>query len=246
MFGIAVLFFIFVYLLISLIVIRVAVVVARRFNRRGWLWGVFAGLFMYNLVLWDAIPSYVLFKYYCNKDAGVTLYVDAEQWIKEHPEAMQPFKYEDLPWEYKTRVKETKTKDGKHINGNVDFKLPNGERWHVNYNEDLKQKTKKVERISVSKPDGTRNYYLTKSVVSVSMPIKRYWFGIVKSSYYIEDVEVNRVLATRIDYSNDIWLADVIDFNILDSRCEIDFKKYINLTKKIEGVKQWVKGDATL
>ncbi len=85
MLGLAVLFFIGVYLLISLLAIKLAGRWARKRGRRGWIWGGLTAFAMYNLVFWDLIPTLVLHKYYCATEAGLWVYKTPEQWVKENP-----------------------------------------------------------------------------------------------------------------------------------------------------------------
>jgi hypothetical protein len=41
-------------------------------------------LIVYLPLFWDHIPTLLLHRYYCAKDAGLTVYVSPEQWMKEH------------------------------------------------------------------------------------------------------------------------------------------------------------------
>ncbi|GAB6069161.1 hypothetical protein JCM30760_02580 [Thiomicrorhabdus hydrogeniphila] len=218
MLGIAIIFFISVYLVITLIAIRIAVVVARRFNRRGWVWGLFTGLVMYNLVLWDLIPSYILFNYYCNKDAGVHIYVDAEQWIKEHPEAMQPFKYEDLPWKYKTRVKEVENKPKNITEKYIDFELPDGSSWRVMFVIDQGKRVNKLEYVDFKKNPNTNYYYITNRLAEVHSSSYPFYL-IRKITTEILDIETEEVLAKHVFYINALWIEKVFGFSF-GQRCK--------------------------
>lgn len=45
-------------------------------------------------ITWDAIPTWIAFKYYAHKEAGLTVFKTLEQWKKENPgvaETLEPF-----------------------------------------------------------------------------------------------------------------------------------------------------------
>lgn len=77
------------YLLISLGVVAGAVVYAQKHGKRAWLWALAAAFVMYNLVLWDWIPTVVTHRYYCEKEAGFWVYKTLEQWKAENPGVME-------------------------------------------------------------------------------------------------------------------------------------------------------------
>lgn len=83
-----------IYLAVSTLVVWLAVRIARKLNRRGWLWGAMAAFAMYNLVFWDWIPTLVMHKYYCATEAGFWIYKTPEQWAKENPGVLETLK----PW----------------------------------------------------------------------------------------------------------------------------------------------------
>ena len=85
MLFLAVLFFLLIYLAVSIGVVRVAAKWAKKRNRRPWLWGGLAAFVMYNLVFWDWIPTLVAHKYYCATEAGFWVYKTPEQWKQENP-----------------------------------------------------------------------------------------------------------------------------------------------------------------
>ena len=74
-----------IYLAVSFIVVVVVVIWAKKRGRRPWLWGLLAALFMYNLVFWDLIPTYVVFKFKCYTESGFWVYKTPEQWKEENP-----------------------------------------------------------------------------------------------------------------------------------------------------------------
>lgn len=85
MFTLAILFFVLVYVAISVLVVLFARRWARKHGRSpikaGWL----AALVMYLLVAWEQIPTYVLHKYYCATKVGYWVYKTPEQWKAENP-----------------------------------------------------------------------------------------------------------------------------------------------------------------
>lgn len=94
MLGLVILFFIGLYLLISLLVVLFSAYLARKHGRRGWVWGLVAAFVMYNLVFWDWIPTVAMHKYYCDTEAGFWVYKTPEQWAKENPgvlDTLEPY-----------------------------------------------------------------------------------------------------------------------------------------------------------
>ena len=89
MFGLVVVFFIGLYLLISLLVIFFSARTARKHGRRGWVWGLVAAFVMYNLVFWDWIPTVAMHNYECATEAGYWVYKTPEQWEKENPGVLE-------------------------------------------------------------------------------------------------------------------------------------------------------------
>lgn len=85
-----------VYLAISIGVVVLAVRMAKRRGISGWKWGVPAGLAMYLLVFWDHIPTVVAHRYYCDKEAGFTVYKSLQQWKKENPGVAETLTYKKL------------------------------------------------------------------------------------------------------------------------------------------------------
>ena len=87
MFGIVVIAVVVVYLSVSLAVVFRARSWARKRSyspaRAGWL----AALFMYLLVAWEQLPTYLVHKFLCLTKAGLYVYVTPDQWDKENPGA---------------------------------------------------------------------------------------------------------------------------------------------------------------
>lgn len=82
---IAILFFLGIYLLVSIGVIKAAMAWAKWQERRRWLWGGLAGFLMYNLIFWDWLPTMIAYKYYCDTQAGFTVFKTPEQWKNDNP-----------------------------------------------------------------------------------------------------------------------------------------------------------------
>lgn len=104
MMGLAYIVAFAVYLLVSIGVVVKVVRTAKRNNRSPWGWGGAAALVMYLLVFWDHIPTLLMHKYYCEKEAGFWVYKTPEQWIKEHPETIGE------PWGWESGVQWSRQK----------------------------------------------------------------------------------------------------------------------------------------
>lgn len=96
MLGLAFLFVFLIYLLIAIGVIVYTVRKAKERGIAGWKWGVPAALFMYLIVFWDHIPTLIAHKYYCEKEAGFTVYKTLEQWKVENPEVAETLIYKEI------------------------------------------------------------------------------------------------------------------------------------------------------
>lgn len=73
------------YLILSIVVVATSIGWARRHGRSAKRWGWGAGLFMYLLVAWEQIPTYLLHHYYCATSVGYWVYKTPEQWKAENP-----------------------------------------------------------------------------------------------------------------------------------------------------------------
>jgi len=49
-------------------------------------------LIVYLPLFWDHIPTLLMHRYYCSKDAGLTVYVSPEQWISDHQNEVDQLK----------------------------------------------------------------------------------------------------------------------------------------------------------
>lgn len=87
--GLVVLGVLALYFLLSIAVVAVVVRQARKRGHSAWRWGVLAALAMYLLVFWDHIPTVLMHRYYCEKEAGFWVYKTVGQWKKENPGVME-------------------------------------------------------------------------------------------------------------------------------------------------------------
>lgn len=72
------------YLLVSIGVVKWTIRSARRNGRSPWRWGGFAALVMYLIPFWDWLPTVVMHRYYCEKEAGFWVYKTVIQWQEEN------------------------------------------------------------------------------------------------------------------------------------------------------------------
>lgn len=83
--GVVILGAIALYLIISLVVVVLVARAAKKRGKSSWRWGGAAALVMYLLVFWDHIPTILVHKYYCEKEAGFWVYKTVDQWKAENP-----------------------------------------------------------------------------------------------------------------------------------------------------------------
>jgi len=100
MIALTILFFLVLYLLLSIVVVRLVMRWAGKRGRIRWRWGLFAALVMYNLVFWDLIPTYVVYKYYAHTKAGFWVYKTPEQWKAENPGVAETLTWKDRSGTY--------------------------------------------------------------------------------------------------------------------------------------------------
>lgn len=80
----------------------------------------FCAVFALSLsITWDAIPTWIAFKYYANKEAGITVFKTLEQWKLENPGAAQTL----APYGLKDKRGEPKSL------GNNKFRYPLNDRF---------------------------------------------------------------------------------------------------------------------
>ena len=72
-----------------LVVVPLAVWYAKKHGRSKWRWGIGAFLVIYLTIFWDWIPTVVVHKYYCEKEAGFWVYKTLDQWKAENPGVME-------------------------------------------------------------------------------------------------------------------------------------------------------------
>jgi hypothetical protein len=86
------------YLLLSIVVVRLAIRYARNNGRSAKRWGWSAALVMYLIPFWDWLPTVATHQYYCAKSAGFWVYKTVDQWRSENPGVMETLVYEkDIP-----------------------------------------------------------------------------------------------------------------------------------------------------
>jgi hypothetical protein len=100
MLGIAIIAGFLVYLAVSWGVVFAAAVWAKKRGRRPLLWGGLAFLIMYNLVFWDLIPTYLVFKYKSATESGFWVYKTPEQWKEENPGVAETLTWRRLSENY--------------------------------------------------------------------------------------------------------------------------------------------------
>jgi len=83
--GIVVIPAVLLYLLLSIVVVRLAIRFARSSGRSAKRWGWGAVLVMYLIPFWDWLPTVATHHYYCAKDAGFWVYKTLDQWKAENP-----------------------------------------------------------------------------------------------------------------------------------------------------------------
>jgi hypothetical protein len=87
--GFVVFMVIGVYLLISFGVVAGAVSYATKHGKSSIRWGLSAALVMFLIPGWDWIPTVVVHKYYCEKEAGFWVYKTLDQWKVENPGGLE-------------------------------------------------------------------------------------------------------------------------------------------------------------
>jgi hypothetical protein len=95
--GLVIIGIYFIYLVISVLVIRFAIRWAKKRGRRPVIWGLLAAFLMYNLVAWDYLPTLLAFKYYAHTESGFWVYKTPEQWKAENPGVAETLTWSRLP-----------------------------------------------------------------------------------------------------------------------------------------------------
>jgi hypothetical protein len=94
MFGLAVLFFIALYLVFLVWVARGSyryALLNGATKRQAQGWGFVGGFIVWLAVFWDWLPTEVAYRYYCSKYAGVSVFKTIDQWKRDNPNAIDPF-----------------------------------------------------------------------------------------------------------------------------------------------------------
>lgn len=88
-YGVILPLLVLVYLPFSIWLTQKVVRKARREGKNAWLRGGLTAFIMYNLVLWNWIPTHLMHKYYCETQAGFFVYKTPEQWDRENPGVLE-------------------------------------------------------------------------------------------------------------------------------------------------------------
>lgn len=91
--GLVVLIIIGAYFLISAGVVAGSITYAQKRGKSAIRWGFGAALVMFLIPGWDWIPTVVVHKYYCEKEAGFWVYKTLDQWKVENPGVMEGLVY---------------------------------------------------------------------------------------------------------------------------------------------------------
>ena len=75
------------YVIISAIIILLGGWIVKAFGKRPRRWYIGATIVSFLILFWDYLPTYILFRYYCNTQCGVTVNKTLDQWNIEHPDA---------------------------------------------------------------------------------------------------------------------------------------------------------------
>lgn len=99
MIGLIYLLFLGGYLLLSVVVVRIAASWAKDVGHSPKRWAWVAGIVMYLILFWDLIPTHGLHQYYCATEGGLTIYETLAQWKQENSgvaETLEPIR--NPPW----------------------------------------------------------------------------------------------------------------------------------------------------
>ncbi len=195
MLGIAVLFFVGLYLLLTLVVMLFSVRWARKHGRRSWVWGGVALLTMYHLMFWDLIPTLLIHKYYCATEAGFWVYKTQEEWVKENPGVLETLSINHLPEKYKIKS------EIKSHGGSEDYLLPDRTRLSARYTYDHTTKSIVLNHISVHTPDGWQGSQLNERIRSLRKNTKNLPFSIRRNDVRLLDVQSNTVLISYVTFN---------------------------------------------
>jgi hypothetical protein len=79
----------FLYLLVTIMVVRWATRYARDKGKSAKRWGWGTALLMYLIPFWDWLPTIGLHQYYCSTEAGFWVSKTVDQWNAENPGVME-------------------------------------------------------------------------------------------------------------------------------------------------------------
>lgn len=133
MLGLMVFGTLFLYILISIVVIIAAVSWADKSGNRPGITGLMAALFMYNLVFWDLIPVYAVHAYQCKVNSGFTVYKGLDEWKQENPdiaETLTPI--ENAKWQHYGNITRVP------LNQRFVWQTTREKVWHIVHEKDEK------------------------------------------------------------------------------------------------------------
>ncbi len=82
--GLVVIGAMILYLILAIVVVKLAIRYARKHGKSAKRWGLSAVLIMYLIPFWDWIPTIAAHKYYCEKEAGFWVYETLDEWKIEN------------------------------------------------------------------------------------------------------------------------------------------------------------------
>ncbi len=217
MIGLLYLLFFWIYLWLSVKLVKLAARWARGQGRSPRLWGFLAGLAMYSLVFWDLIPTYALHGYYCATRASFTQNKTLDEWKAGHPGVAETL----VPYDLRRRdpaalpprrylVNSEQQPEGlRRATLRIDhYRYPSGievlvRYWPVEPGEHSDDG--RIDRVDVLVPGlkPEEASYLNWRFAWERRP-RRHWFHIVETEEQIVDLETGEVLARYVDFHTDI------------------------------------------
>lgn len=83
--GLVVIGAMILYLILAIVVVKLAIRYARKQGKSTKLWGWGAALIMYLIPFWDWIPTVAMHQYSCSKEAGFWVYKTLDEWRADNP-----------------------------------------------------------------------------------------------------------------------------------------------------------------
>jgi hypothetical protein len=146
-------------------------------------------LIMYLVPLWDLIPTLIMHKYYCDNEAGFTVYKSLAEWEKENPEILNNLSFHNLPEEYRRLPSNSDQKTDRY------YMLPDGSDIRAIYN--LKGDLIHVE---FTKPNGMSGTWLNERFIEINRSEWLFNDSIFRKEKILEDRISNKIIARSIDF----------------------------------------------